>query len=34
VIVEEGFELIEEQPKHKGPNFENKDRATISLEIA
>lgn len=34
VIVEEGFELVEHKPKHKGPNFESKDKTTMSLEIA
>jgi len=34
IIDDEEFEMIETRPKHRGPNLENKEKSTMSLEIA
>ena len=34
IVDEEEFEVVESRPKHRGPNLENKDKSTMSLEIA
>ena len=32
--MDEDFELLDVKPKRKGPNFENKDKSTMLLQIA